>query len=221
MFVHSSPNSLTVLLVYVDDIVLTRSNSELLIQFTSILQSKFALKQLGSLSFFLGIEVHRTVDYLHLSQTKYIGHLLQMSGMVDTKSVTTPMDASVNISRYDGVPLTDPTKYGSVIRALQYCTINRPEIAFTVKRLCQFLQNPTDVHWNTTKRVLQYLKGTSLHGLVLQKSELCDLTCFTDADWASICDNRHSTGGYCVFFGDSLFHGSLANRKLYLVHLLT
>lgn len=102
------------------------------------LNEKFPPKDLGDFHLFLGIEVKRFGDSLHLSFQKYIKHLLSKTGMQPSKLVKMPMISDSLISKYDRNPLTNPTKFRSIIGALLYCVIKRPEIVFVINHLCQF-----------------------------------------------------------------------------------
>ncbi|PON48871.1 hypothetical protein PanWU01x14_234040, partial [Parasponia andersonii] len=86
--------------------------------------------------------------------------------------------------------LLDPTSYRSIVSALQYCTLTRPELSFSVNKVCQFLHAPTSSHWQAIKRILRYLKTTINNGLSLQASSDLQLICYTDGDWASCPDDR-------------------------------
>jgi histone deacetylase 1/2 len=96
------------------------------------------------------------------------------------------------------------TRYRSIVGALQYLTLTRPDISFSVNKVCQFLQAPTDAHWSAVKRILRYLKHTLSFGLTLHGSSSTLLSGFSDADWASCPDKRRSTGGHAVFLGGNL-----------------
>jgi hypothetical protein len=85
--------------------------------------------------------------------------------------------------------------------ALQYLTFTRPDICFDVNRVCEFIHAPTDSHWAAVKRILCYLRGTTSYGLHITRSSSFALYGFTNVDWAGSVDNRKSTGGYLVFFG--------------------
>jgi len=89
------------------------------------------------------------------------------------------------------------------VGALQYLTFTRPDICFAVNRVCQYMHAPTDFHWVAVKRILRYLKGTASYGFHITRGTSFALHGFTDADWAGSIDDRKSTGGYLVFFGQT------------------
>jgi histone deacetylase 1/2 len=120
------------------------------------LQAKFALKDLGDLHYFLGIEVKLMEDGLVLSQQKYTSDILLRAGMSNCKSVSTPISNTEKLSLYDGDNLgpEDSSKYRSMVGALRYLTLTCPDICFAVNKVCQFLHTPTTVHWSAVKRIL-------------------------------------------------------------------
>ena len=87
--------------------------------------------------------------------------------------------------------------------ALQYLTFTHPNIWFAVNRVCEFMHAPTDSHWAAVKCILRYLRGTTSHGLHITRSSSFALHGFTDANWVDNFDDRKSTGGYLVFFGQT------------------
>jgi hypothetical protein len=153
---------------------------------------------LGCLSFLLGAQVTRTNAGLHLSQSKYIIDLLSQLHMNGAKPSKSPCVMGAKLSKFDGDPLMDPFEYRHVNGALQYCTLTRPEIAFSINQLCQHRHAPTSTHWVVAKRVLRYLKGTIEHGIFYAKWSL-QLTAFYDSDWAGSLDDRRSTSGMAMF----------------------
>lgn len=102
--------------------------------------------------------------------------------MHEAKPCNTPMDASTQLSKHDGDPLSDPHLYRSIVGALKYVTITRPDISFAVNRVSQFMHSPTESHWVVVKRILRYLKGTISHGLLLHKTNALSLQAYCDAD---------------------------------------
>lgn len=167
----------------------------------SQLQKQFPLKDLGNLGFFLGIQAHRTPDSLHLCQAKYVADLLHRTRMLGSKAARFPCSSGLKLSTFDGEQLVDPSEYRSVVGALQYCTLTRPDLSFAVNQLRQHLQAPTTTHWTAAKRVLRYLKDTANHGLLYSKGPL-QLQAFCDSDWAGNPDERRSTSGFGVFLGN-------------------
>lgn len=156
----------------------------------------FALKDLGDLSYFLGIEVHGDSDSLHLCQHKYFQDLLQRANMSSCKSSEQTqvfsMASGTILSARDGDPLPDPKQYCSLVGALQYCTITRPDLSFVVNKACQFLHAPTTVHWNLVECILHYLKTTSHLGLPFTSSGPLSLTSYTDVNWANCPDDHRN-----------------------------
>ena len=124
--------------------------------------------------------------------------------MLEAKPVNSPMAQSTSLSAFEGGPISDVTLYRSTVGVLQYLSITRPDISFTVDKLSQFMHCLTNIYWQSVKRILCYLKQTIHFGLQLYRSKFNTLQAFSDADWARYCDDRWSTGGFCVFQGNNL-----------------
>jgi histone deacetylase 1/2 len=145
-----------------------------------------------------------------LTQEKYASELLAKVGMTQCTTCPTPMSSTEKLSLIDGNPLgsNDVTTYRSIVGALQYLTLTRPDLSYSVNKVCQFLHAPTTTHWTAVKRILRYIQGTLKVGLTFQKSSSSLLSAFSDADWAGCLDDRRSTGGFAVFFGPNLISWS-------------
>lgn len=204
LYVLRRGQSLLLMLIYVDDVILTGNDGGLISEMIHLFESRFALKDLGPLSYFLGIKVNYLPSGIILTQSQYIEDLLHKVQLEHLSTAPTPSVLGKSLSLTDGTPLADPFLYRSTIGALQYLTNTRPDIAFIVNHLSQFLQKPTDVHWQAVKRVLRYLVGTKYHGLHISPGDHLNLIGFTDADWAANVDDRRSVGAYCVFLGSTL-----------------
>lgn len=128
------------------------------------------------------------------------------SGMDKAKAVDTPLSTFEKSSITDGTKLglEDSTRYRSVVGALKYLTLTRPDISFTVNKVCQYLHAPTTVYWSSVKRILRYFRGTIDLGLKIKKSKSMMVSAFSDADWAGCVDDRKSTRGFAIFLGDNL-----------------
>ncbi|KAH9764120.1 retrovirus-related pol polyprotein from transposon RE1 [Citrus sinensis] len=204
LFFRRIESKIVIMLIYVDDIIITGSDSQGIEEVIKDLNTSFALKDLGNLNFFLGIQVQRSQNSLLLSQVKYIQDLLTKTEMTDCKGIETPFSTSEKLKKGVGNRFHDPTLYRSVIGSLQYAVLTRLELAFSVNKLSQFMSDPRQPHWVACKRVLRYLKNTMNMCLSFKKSEHLDLIAYTDADWATDPDDRRSISGYCVYLGDNL-----------------
>ena len=122
------------------------------------------------------------------------------------KPIKTPHNTTKKLSVTSGTRLgvEDSTRYRSIVGALQYLTLTRPDLSFLVNKVCQFLHLSTTVHWEAVKRILRYVQGTIGLGLKIRKSNSMLVSAFSDADWAGCPDDRRSTGGFAVFLGCNL-----------------
>ncbi|KAK1647556.1 hypothetical protein QYE76_065361 [Lolium multiflorum] len=206
LFILQRPQLTMYLLVYVDDIILVSSSVAATDRLIVALGSEFALKDLGKLHYFLGLEVTYPGNGLALSQQKYSHDLLRRAGMLDCKAAITPMSSTEILSVDGGTLLSadDATEYRRIVGGLQYLTITRPDVSYAVNRVCQYLHAPRDTHWTAVKRILRYVRSTLTHGLHLRPAPTAVLAAFSDADWAGNPDDRRSTGGYAVFLGSNL-----------------
>ncbi|RVW14557.1 Retrovirus-related Pol polyprotein from transposon RE1 [Vitis vinifera] len=131
--------------------------------------------------------------------------------MLDSKAAATPGTVGLFLSQFDGDLMDDVTMYRSVVGALQYATLTRPDIAFSVNKACQFMHRPTPL---IVKRILRYLKGTITHGLLLQPSAHFTIQAYTDADWGAQPDDRRSSSGYLVYLGNNLVSWTASKQKV-------
>ena len=198
-------NNVSVLLgIYVDDLIIACESLSVLENIKSKLSSTFAMKDLGVMKHYLGMDINyeREKGLVALSQQSFINSVLKRFSMSQCKPASTPMEAkSIQHPHYDGgTPLSDkPYRQliGSVMHLL-LCT--RPDISFPVGVLSKFLSYPTNEHWTSAKRILRYLLGTMDMSLVFNREDNLSIVGYCDADWASSFD-RKSTTGYCIFVG--------------------
>uniref|UniRef100_A0A2N9GUG0 Reverse transcriptase Ty1/copia-type domain-containing protein n=1 Tax=Fagus sylvatica TaxID=28930 RepID=A0A2N9GUG0_FAGSY len=200
LFIYKEHKVIAYLLLYVDDIVLTSNTPAFLDTLIHKLSSVFDLKDLGSLHYFLGLQVTRTPSRLYINQAKYAQDLLKKHNMLDCKPASSPSCPNTRLSLHDGDPLPDPHAYRSMVGALHYLTFTRPDISFAVHQVCQYMSTPTTTHLAAAKRVLRYIRGTFNHGIEFTPGPL-SLSAYTDADWAGDPDDRRSTYGFLVYLG--------------------
>lgn len=192
------------ILVYVDDLVLAGDDLAEIQFVKTLLDSKFSNKDLGSLKYFLGFEIARSTKGISLYQRKYALDLLQDTGLIGSKPCSTPMDPQLKLHKAAGLPIPDPSVYRRLIGRLLYLTHTRPNIAFAVTHLSQFLQRPPDQHLQVAMRVVKYIKGAPGSGLFFDASSSPTLKSFSDSDWGACPDTRRSITGFCFFLGNSL-----------------
>ncbi|KAK4344143.1 hypothetical protein RND71_037237 [Anisodus tanguticus] len=132
LFIYRRGTFLTYILLYVDDIILTASSDALRKSIMTLLRSEFAMKDLGPLSYFLGIVVTRHADVLFLSQRKYAAEIIERAGMSSCKSTSTSVDTKPKLGATTGSPYEDSTHYRSLAKALQYLTFTRSDITYVL-----------------------------------------------------------------------------------------
>lgn len=203
LFIKRTGSLVLYVFVYVDDMLITGSNRSEIAALIATLNSRFSLKDLGEVKYFLGIELFRTATGLHLRQQKYISDLLQKTNMSTAKQVSTPMSPTPKLSLKSGTFLENPSEYQATIGSLQYLSFTRPDIAYAVNKLSQYMHCPTDLHWSAAKRILRYLVGSLSHGIHIRRGTPLALHGFSDADWAGDVDDFVSTNAYVIYLGGS------------------
>jgi hypothetical protein len=197
LFVYKHGNDIAYLLLYIDDIVLTTSSSTLLQRITSHLSGTFDMKDLRPLHYFLSIHVNRSAaSGFFLHQAKYTEDVLDHADMLNYKSSPIPVDTSPKSSATTGEQAHDASFYRSIICALHYLTLTRPDFACVVHQVCLHMHASCDSHWALVKRMLRYIRGTTSHGVHLLGSTDVQIRAYSNADWVGCLDMRRSTSGY-------------------------
>ena len=167
-------------MVYVDDMLITGDNLQLITQLKAHLHKWFQMKDLGELRYFLGLEITRSKHGIYLSQRKYVMNLLKDSGMHNFRPVYLPMDPLTSLTQ-DGSLLPDPAPYRRLVGKLIYLTVTRPDITYTVHLLSQFSQFPTQEHYYIALRVLRCLKQAG-QGILLSARSVPCLIAYCESD---------------------------------------
>lgn len=201
---HFTNGKITMLIVYVDDIVLTGNYEEEMRRLKLLLSKEFEIKDLGHLRYFLGMEVARSSKGISVSQRKYVLDLLKETGNSGCRPVDTPMDPNTKLKSEAEEMLVDKGQYQRLVGKLIYLTHTRPDISFAVSLVSQFLSNPSETHMEAVYRILRYLKRDPGKGLMFKKTLNRSLEVYTDANWAGSPIDRKSTSGYCSYVWGNL-----------------
>ena len=204
LFLKYRQSKVTTLIVYVDDMIITGDNAEEISRLQEQLSAKFEMKHLGGLKYFLGIEVARSKVGILLSQRKYVLDLLTEVGLLECKPVDTPIVQNHRLGEYSDQVPADKVRYQRLVGKLIYLSHTRPDIAYAVSVVSQFMHNPSEDHMGAVIRILRYLKSSLGKGLLFSKNAHLDIEGYTDADWARNILDRKSTSGYFTFVGGNL-----------------
>ncbi|BBG93322.1 wall-associated kinase 2 [Prunus dulcis] len=192
LFTKAEDNSFTVVLIYLDDILITGNDLQEMERLKKFLIQRFRIKDLGDLKYFLVIE---------FSCSKKDS--LQDSGLKGARLDKFPMEQNLKLTPIDGALLNDPTKYRGLVGRLIYLTITRPDIVYSVRTLSEFVHQPRKPYWDAALRILKYIKGTPGRGLFFPASNNLALKAFSDSNWGGCRATRRSVTRYCVFLGNS------------------
>ncbi|CAL1396601.1 unnamed protein product [Linum trigynum] len=203
LFTRTNPRGRVVLLIYVDDMIVTGDDLDGISKLKADLHAHFHLKELGHLSYFLGIEVHRSDRGILFSQHKYINDLLDDHRFAYCLPVRTPIELNLKLGKESGTPLVDGRIYRSIVGSLIYLVATRPDIAYAVQVVSQFMAAPRTDHLAAVHRILRYLQGTRDVGLFLPSTGDFHLRAYSDSEYAGCIDTRRSTTGWCIQFGSA------------------
>ena len=183
MFLHNTEAGIIVLLVYVDGIIISGTDAKMIQHLQASLHDSFHMKDLGPLTYFLGLEVLESKKGLILNQYKYVIDLVEMASLQVSSPVETPLEVNVKLSQDIGNPLPDPTLYYLVVGSLVYLTITGPNISYAINLVNQFVTDPRHLHLAVVRHIRCYIIGTSTRGLFFPTGKPMCLTAYSDADW--------------------------------------
>ena len=182
LFLRRSDHGITILLLYVDDMIITGDDMQGIHDLKHFLGRQFEMKDLGPLNYFLGLEVSSSIDDYYLTHTKYTSDLISQASITDSKIVDTPIEYNCRLNSHDGEPLSNATLYRQLVGSLIYLTVTRPDISFAVHVISQFIATLRSPHYADVLRILRYLKGTIFDGLHFSSHSSLTLHAYSDAD---------------------------------------
>ncbi|BBG97847.1 aldose 1-epimerase family protein [Prunus dulcis] len=184
----------TTLIIYVDDMIITGNDKQEITQLQDYLATKFEMKDLGG---------SIAARHISLSKERCLG-LVDNTGMLDCKPADTPILQNHHLGEYpDQVP-TNKERYQRLVGRLIYLSHTRPDIAYAVSVVSQFMHSPSEDHMNAVLRILRYLKSAPRKGLMFSKHGHLNIDGYLDADWAGNVTDRKSASSYFTFVGGNL-----------------
>ena len=171
LYVRSEGINIIIISIYVDDLLVTGNNQELINEFKSEMFKQFEMTDLGLLTYFLGLEVRHLRNQFFISQRKCANEILKKFHIESCKPVETPMKTKEKFSKDDGSPKVAKNIYRSLIGCLMYLTASRPNIVQAVSLLSRFMHCASEEHMQATKRILRYVKGTIDYGIKYAKTD--------------------------------------------------
>ncbi|XP_057545888.1 uncharacterized mitochondrial protein AtMg00810-like [Amaranthus tricolor] len=189
--------------VYVDDILLTENHLEEMDSLKTFLHSRFKIKDLGSLHYFLGIEFLQGSHGIIMTQRKFKEELLKEFDQRNATPAHCPLESNLKLRPDSGTPIPIPSLYRKLVGKLNYLTNTRPDLAYAVQYLSQFMQDPRDPHWQAALHTLRYLSRDYNKGIYLNASTNLTLEAYYDSDLASCANTRRSVSGYFILLGGS------------------
>ena len=199
LFTSTNQGARTIVLTYVDDILIVAPGTAAIAITKRGIMGAFAARDLGPATFFLGMDItrDRSAGTIKLSQHRLTADLLSKYNMGDAKTTDNPANTSIKLSKAEGEPLdTTAFPYSALVGSLLYLSIcTRPDIAQAVGALARHMAAPTTVHWTAAKHVLRYLAGTVDYGITFGGATQ-GLDVYCDSDYAGDIDTRRSTTAY-------------------------
>ena len=207
-------SKVTALIVYLDDMIITGDDAKEISRLQEQLSAEFEMKHLGGLKYFLGIEVARSKAGILLSQRKYVLDLLTEVGLLECKPMDTPIVQNHRLGEYSDQVPADKVRYQRLVGKLIYLSHTRPNIAYAVSVVSQFMHNPSEDHMGVVIRILRYLKSSPGKGLLFSKNAHLNIEGYTYADWAGNILDRKSTSSYFTFVGGNLVTWRSKKKKV-------
>ena len=217
LFTLSRGTSFTLVLVYVDDLLVAGNHLSVISKLKSFLAQTFKIKDLGTLKYFLGLKVAHSPAGIFLKQRNYAFDILIDSGHLGARSTHFPMEQNLKFNDIDGAILLDPSFYHCLVGRLIYLTITRPDFAFPITILSQFMQQPHQPQYDVAVRILRYIKSSPGQGILFPATNSLQVFAYSDSDWASCPLTRHSTTGFFSQLSNSPSLGVPRSNPQFLV----
>nr|GEW75544.1 retrovirus-related Pol polyprotein from transposon TNT 1-94 [Tanacetum cinerariifolium] len=201
LFTKKKDSHITLVHIYVDDIIFGSTCQDLFDDFSKIMHDEFEMSMMGKLNFFLGLKIKQLEDGIFFNQSKYVMEILKKFGLENSKPIKTPMSSKTKLTRDEDMESIDNTKYHGMIGSLLYLTASRSDIMFSVCLCIHFQEIPKTSHLEAVKRIFRYIKETTHLGVWYLIGTGVETIFYADSDHAGDHVDRKSTSGVCTFMG--------------------
>ncbi|KAE8912640.1 hypothetical protein PF003_g3708 [Phytophthora fragariae] len=209
--VYIHPTKALIVLIYVDDLLIGYHDEATLASLLTALQDKYGVKDLGDISWFLGIRVSVDVEQgiTTMDQSQYAGEVLRRFGMSGCRPRKTPMDkGTILYKRSEEDEAAGDVPYRQAVGALMYLArVTRPDISFAVNQVAAHASNPSKAHWIAVKNILRYIEGSKQLGIIYRRDpDAPRVSVYTDTDWANDEEGRKSISGAVIYVSGCPVH---------------
>jgi hypothetical protein len=182
VYILSTVDSLLLLVLYVDDLLIIGFSTSAIVAVKRILHDKFLMTNMGLIHFLLRLEISQDASHIKMSQAKYAQDLLEGFHMTECKSAPTPFLSGVKLEDGKETPLVDITLYRQLVGSLLYLTHSKLDLSYAVGAVSRFMQEPHELHWKDAKNILRYVQSTITIRIHYASDSTLDLIGFTDFD---------------------------------------
>ena len=215
MYKHGHGEQRLIVGVYVDDLIITIGNMEVLRRFKKEMSKNFKMSDLGVLSYYLGIKVQQSTTSITICQGAYAKKLLDRTGLADSNPTRTPMEARLQLRKVGTTMTVDSTNYRNIVGSLRYLVNIRPDLTYSVGYLSRFMEAPREEHLVAVKCILRYVaetRGWGVRYCAGREKEKLELVGYSDSDMAGDVDDRKSTSGMIYFLSGGAICGNQLSK---------
>ena len=196
VYLQKYDGNILIIVFYFDDLLIIGSTLASITFIKIVLHDVFEMSDLGLLKQFLGLEIAQNFDGIMVTQYKYIPNLLVKFNMANCKVDPFPLLSEVSLEEGKNTPPMDYTIYRQLIGSLIYFTHSWPDICYAMNVVSRYMQQPHDIHWKTSKSILQYIQSTKTYGIHYAADSELELVGYTDSNWVGDSTDKNSTSRY-------------------------
>ena len=187
---------------YVDDLLVTSSNLDVIQDFKAEMATTFEMTDLGQLTYYLGIEVIQSEAGIVLKQERYAAKILEEAWMHECNAVQVPMYPGLKLSKAEEEKDVNKKEFRRNIRCLRYLIHMRPDLAYSVGVLSRHMHKPKESHAAALKQVLKYLRGSCSLGLFYKRENERGLVGYSDSSYNVDPDDGRSMTGHIFYLNE-------------------